>query len=113
VIGSLKTPPTRERLKELIASMGIPVRALLREKGTPYAELGLGEPKWTDNELIDFMMEHPILIEAEPSKHVLRQPVATAPGEGKGVAQDRTDVFFHFTLQECASAVQTRLHRLG
>jgi arsenate reductase len=44
VIEFLKNPPTRERLKELIASMGIPVRALLREKGTPYAELGLGAP---------------------------------------------------------------------
>jgi arsenate reductase (glutaredoxin) len=42
--------------------MGIPVRALLREKGTPYAELGLADPKWTDDELLDFMMAHPILI---------------------------------------------------
>jgi arsenate reductase len=62
VIEYLKTPPSRERLKELIAAVGIPVRALLREKGTPYAELGLGDPKWTDDELIDFMMRHPILI---------------------------------------------------
>jgi len=62
VIEYLKTPPTRERLKELIAAMGIPVRALLREKGTPYAELGLGDPKWTGDQLIDFMMAHPILI---------------------------------------------------
>jgi arsenate reductase len=42
--------------------MGIPVRALLREKGTPYAELGLADPKWTDDELIDLMLKHPILI---------------------------------------------------
>jgi arsenate reductase (glutaredoxin) len=42
--------------------MGIPVRALLREQGTPYAELGLGDQKWTDDQLLDFMMEHPILI---------------------------------------------------
>ncbi|MGO9421292.1 arsenate reductase (glutaredoxin) [Roseiarcus sp.] len=62
VIEYLKDPPTRERLKELIAAMGIPVRALLREKGTPYAELGLGDPKWSDEELLDFMMQHPILI---------------------------------------------------
>jgi len=62
VIEYLKNPPTRERLKELIAAMGIPARALLREKGTPYAELGLGDPEWTDEELIDFMMAHPILI---------------------------------------------------
>jgi arsenate reductase len=62
VIEYLKNPPTRERLKELIASMGIPVRTLLREKGTPYAELGLGDPKWSDEQLLDFMMAHPILI---------------------------------------------------
>jgi arsenate reductase len=62
VIEYLKSPPTRERLKELIAAMGIPVRALLREKGTPYAELGLGDPKWTEDQLLDFMMAHPILI---------------------------------------------------
>ena len=62
VIEYLKNPPSRERLVELIAAMGIPVRALLREKGTPYAELGLGDPKWSDDELIDFMMAHPILI---------------------------------------------------
>jgi arsenate reductase len=62
VIEYLKTPPTRERLKELIAAMGIPVRALLREKGTPYAELGLGDPKWSDDQLLDFMLTHPILI---------------------------------------------------
>ena len=62
VIEYLKNPPTRERLKELIAAMGIPVRALLREKGTPYAELGLADPKWSDDQLLDFMMAHPILI---------------------------------------------------
>jgi len=62
VIEYLKTPPTRERLIELIEAMGISVRALLREKGTPYAELGLADPKWTDDELVDFMLAHPILI---------------------------------------------------
>jgi arsenate reductase (glutaredoxin) len=62
IIEYLKTPPSRERLIELIKAMGIPVRALLREKGTPYAELGLGDPKWSDDELIDFMLAHPILI---------------------------------------------------
>jgi arsenate reductase len=46
----------------LIAAMGTPVRALLREKGTPYKELGLDDPKWTDDELLDFMIKHPILI---------------------------------------------------
>jgi len=62
VIEYLKTPPTRERLVELLCKMGMKPRALLREKGTPYAELGLADPKWTDDQLIDFMMEHPILI---------------------------------------------------
>ncbi len=62
VIEYLKTPPSREKLKQLLATMGIPVRALLREKGTPYKQLGLDDPKWTDDELLDFMMAHPILI---------------------------------------------------
>ena len=62
VIEYLKTPPDRARLVELIAAMGIPARALLREKGTPYAELGLADPKWSDDELIGFMLDHPILI---------------------------------------------------
>jgi arsenate reductase (glutaredoxin) len=62
VIEYLKTPPSRERLVELIAAMGIPVRALLREKGTPYKDLGLDDPNWTDDDLLDFMVKHPILI---------------------------------------------------
>lgn len=62
VIEYLKTPPSRDTLVDLIARMGIPVRDLLRQKGTPHDELGLGDDKWTDDELIDFMMEHPILI---------------------------------------------------
>jgi arsenate reductase len=62
VIEYLKDPPTRVKLTELIAAMQIPVRALLREKGTPYAELGLADIKLTDDQLIDFMLAHPILI---------------------------------------------------
>jgi arsenate reductase len=62
IIEYLRTPPGRARLTELIAAMGISVRALLREKGTPYAELGLADPKWSDDQLIDFMLAHPILI---------------------------------------------------
>ena len=62
VIEYLKTPPSRARLIELIKAMAIPVRALLREKGTLYAELGLADPKWSDDALIDFMLAHPILI---------------------------------------------------
>ncbi len=62
LIEYLKTPPSRARLVELLKAMGISPRALLREKGTPYAELGLGEPRWSDDELIDVMLAHPILI---------------------------------------------------
>lgn len=62
IIEYLKTPPSREELLELIAQMGIPVRDLIRQKGTPYNELGLSNDKWTDDQLVDFMMEHPILI---------------------------------------------------
>jgi arsenate reductase len=62
IIEYLKNPPSRARLIEMIEAMGISVRALLREKGTPYAELGLADPKWRDDQLIDFMLAHPILI---------------------------------------------------
>ncbi len=62
IIEYLKNPPSRARLIELIKAMAIPVRGLLREKDTPYAELGLADPKWSDDQLIDFMPAHPILI---------------------------------------------------
>jgi arsenate reductase len=62
VIEYLKDPPSRERLVELLRKMNMTPRQLLREKGTPYAELGLADPKWTDDELIEVMMRHPILI---------------------------------------------------
>jgi arsenate reductase len=62
IIEYLKHPPTRQKLAGLITAMGIPVRALLREKGTPYAELNLSDPKWSDDELLGFMLAHPILI---------------------------------------------------
>lgn len=62
VVEYVQNPPTRERLVGLLAAMIVTPRELLREKGTPYADLGLSDPKWTDDELIDFMMAHPILI---------------------------------------------------
>ena len=62
VIEYLKTPPSRRMLEQLIARMGISSRALLREKGTPYVELGLGDPSLTDDHLLDALMAHPILI---------------------------------------------------
>lgn len=63
IIEYLKTPPSRERLVELLGLMRMKPRDLLRRKGTPYDELGLDDPKWSDDELIDFMLAHPILIE--------------------------------------------------
>ncbi|MBX2810990.1 MAG: arsenate reductase (glutaredoxin) [Myxococcales bacterium] len=62
VIEYLQTPPTREELAELIQQMGIAIKDVLRKKGTPYERLNLDDPKWTDDQLLDFMMEHPILI---------------------------------------------------
>jgi arsenate reductase len=62
VVEYLKTPPSRAMLKGLIARMAVPVRSILRVKGTPYAELGLGSPDLTDDQLVDAMIEHPILI---------------------------------------------------
>lgn len=62
VIEYLKTPPTKVQLQQLLAAMGIGARALLREKGTPYAELGLADAKWSDDQLLDFVVQHPILM---------------------------------------------------
>ncbi len=62
VIEYVKTPPSRERLVSLINAMGVDVRAVIREKGTPYAELGLANPNLSDDALIDAMLQHPILI---------------------------------------------------
>lgn len=62
IIEYLKTPPTRETLVELVGRMGIHVRDLLRRKGTPFEELGLDAPTLTDDQLLDAMMAHPILI---------------------------------------------------
>ncbi len=62
VVEYLKTPPSRKMLRELIAAMGIPVREMLREKGMPYAELHLDDGRLSDDELLDAMLAHPILI---------------------------------------------------
>lgn len=63
IVEYLKNPPDRARLRALADAMGVPIRALLREKGTPYAELDLGNPKWSDDRILDFMLAHPILIQ--------------------------------------------------
>ena len=73
VIEYLKTPPTKARLQELLAAMGTGPRPLLREKGTPYAELDLANEKWTDDELLDCMLAHPILI----NRPVVETPLGT------------------------------------
>jgi arsenate reductase (glutaredoxin) len=73
IVEYLKTPPSKERLKQLVQQMGISVRALLREKGTPYAQLGLGDPKWSDDQLLDFMQQHPILI----NRPIVETPLGT------------------------------------
>lgn len=62
IIEYLQTPPSKEQLSELLATMKIPVRDLLREKGTPFAELDLANPKWSDDQLLGFIVQHPILI---------------------------------------------------
>jgi arsenate reductase len=74
VIEYLKTPPTRALLVQLLARAGLAVRDVLREKGTPYAELGLGDPALTDDQLLDAIEAHPIL---------LNRPLVVTP---KGVA---------------------------
>ena len=73
VIHYLETPPSQSELVELIAAMGISVREVLRQKGTPYDDLDLGNPKWSDDELIDFMMQHPILI----NRPIVATPLGT------------------------------------
>jgi arsenate reductase (glutaredoxin) len=62
VVEYLKTPPAKARLAEAIAAAGLSVRAAIREKGTPYAELGLDDPSLGDDALLDAMIAHPILI---------------------------------------------------
>jgi arsenate reductase (glutaredoxin) len=74
IIEYLKTPPSRETLKAIVKATGGSLRALLREKDTPFAELGLGDPKWSDDELLEFIAQHPIL---------LNRPIVMSP---KGAA---------------------------
>jgi arsenate reductase (glutaredoxin) len=73
VIEYLKTPPTKARLQQLLTAIGTGPRALLREKGTPYEELDLANPKWSDDALLDFMLQHPILI----NRPIVETPLGT------------------------------------
>lgn len=98
IIYYLETPPSRDELRQLIAAMAIPVRALLRQNVEPYDALGLAEDRFTDNQLIDFMLQHPILINrpivvtprgtrlCRPSEVVLE--ILTAPQKGAFVKED-------------------------
>jgi arsenate reductase (glutaredoxin) len=98
IIEYLKTPPSRAKLIELIKAMNIGVRALLRERGTPYHEFGLSDPNLTDDQLIDQMLAHPILINrpivvtdkgvklCRPSETVL--PLFPNPKIGRFVRED-------------------------
>ena len=70
VIEYLKTPPSRAMITGLVKRMGVPLRSLLREKGTPFAELGLGDPDLTDDQLLDAVEAHPIL---------LNRPIVVSP----------------------------------
>lgn len=69
----LETPPSKEQLKKLISDMSIPVRDVLRQKGTPYEELDLANEKWSDEDLLDFMIAHPILI----NRPIVVTPIGT------------------------------------
>src|SRR3954453_16386877 len=102
IVEYLKTPPSREELVDLIRRMGIPVRDLLRRKGTPYDELGLDDPALTDDRLVDAMMAHPILINrpivvtplgvklCRPSEAVL--DILPAPQRGAFAKEDSEQV---------------------
>ena len=98
VIEYLQAPPGKETLRTLLAAMKMAPRALLRKKGTPYEELGLDDPKWTDEQLIDFMLAQPILINrpivvtpigtrlCRPSEEVL--DILPAPQKGAFTKED-------------------------
>ena len=73
VVLYLETPPSKDQLKKLISDMTIPVRDVLRQKGTPYDELDLGNAKWSDEDLLDFMTTHPILI----NRPIVVTPIGT------------------------------------
>ncbi|AVR36189.1 TPA: glutaredoxin-dependent arsenate reductase [Klebsiella quasipneumoniae subsp. similipneumoniae] len=98
IIYYLETPPSRDELRQLIAAMAIPVRALLRQNVEPYDALGLAEDRFTDDQLIDFMLQHPSLINrpivvtprgtrlCRPSEVVLE--ILPAPQKGAFVKED-------------------------
>jgi arsenate reductase len=110
VIEYLKHPPSRTTLIELIAALGIPVRGLLREKGTPYAELGLDDPALSDDRLVELMLAHPILI---------NRPIVVAPfgvrlcRPSEAVLDILPNPDIGLFVKEDGEVVQPRLPRLG
>ena len=114
VIEYLQAPPGKDTLRTLLAAMKMAPRALLRKKGTPYEELGLDDPKWTDEQLIDFMHAHPILINrpivvtplgtrlCRPSEEVL--DILPSPQKGAFIKEDGEAVI---------DAEGRRVHRAG
>ena len=117
VVEYLKTPPSREELVGLIARMGIPVRELLRRKGTPYDALGLDDPALTDDALIDAMVAHPVLMNrpvvetplgaklCRPSEAVL--DILPAPQRGAFAKEDGEAVVDARGARIAASAAKT------
>jgi arsenate reductase len=107
IIEYLQTPLSKEQVSELVTAMKISVRDLLREKGTPFAELDLANPKWSDDQLLDFIVQHPILMNrpvvatprgaalCRPSERVLdllENPVASFTKEdGEQIKYERKD----------------------
>ncbi len=79
VVEYLKTPPSRAELARIVEATGEPVRALLRKQGSPYDELGLDDDKWTDDQLLDFLAQHPALLNRPvvvgPKGAVLGRPI--------------------------------------
>ena len=73
IVEYLKNPPDRATLERLIAAIGSPVRDVMRQKGTPFDALGLSDPKWTEPQLIDFMLQHPILM----NRPIVKTPLGT------------------------------------
>ncbi len=102
IVEYLKTPPSRTELLGLIAAMGVAVRSVLRRKGTPYDELRLDDPGWTDERLVDLMVEQPILLNrpivvtplgtrlCRPSERVL--DILPAPQRGPFTKEDGEQV---------------------
>ncbi len=98
VVEYLKNPPGTEQIRQLLGAMGVSVRDVLREKGSPFAELDLGNPKWSDDQLLAFIEQHPILLNrpivvtplgvrlCRPSEVVL--DILPAPQQGSFTKED-------------------------